>query len=520
VYLVSAVSLAMLAGGIVALVRQVFAFVVLDALPSEVLRQNTARAAGVTIVALPVWVVHWSLATRFARRDETERASPLRRLYLYAVLAAAVVVVAIGVSDLAGAFAALVARKPSGTALDLLDPLPLIAVALAVWWYHWQIAGRSRAVDGESGVSATIRRWAVYGTSYWALLVLLAAATALLRFFFELLAGPPTAGADLTVTEAVGPALAGLLVWSFHWTWSSRAPVADEDRRSVLRSVYLLGALAVAVTVTLVQAGQVLFYILGRLLGVETPGGQTGTILQLLVGPAAAGTVYGSAWWYHLRVLHRESAALTEEDPRRFGLRRLARYLVATVALSVLAVGLAGIVWTVGDLLTSSTASWDWREQMSFFATLAIVGLPTWLVVWRPRPDPAEAGALSRRLYVYLALSGAVLSVLIAGATMAYQVLALLIGARPSSEAVVDLVRAGAVVLVGVGVAGYHGRALQLDARSAGAAPRSRPTPARLRLIGPDGRVVRELAGELGALEAALDRVATEVPITEESRPR
>ncbi|GIW06535.1 MAG: hypothetical protein KatS3mg060_1340 [Dehalococcoidia bacterium] len=511
-YVVSAVSLGMLAAGVVELARTLVAMVVPTAIPANWLAENLAAAVGTTIVALPVWLFHWGLANRLAARDATERVAALRRLYLYGVLAVSAIFIAIGVSDATEALTAFAAHTRNVTVMQVIDPLPVIVVTLAVWWYHWGIAGQERRAFGEGGASATIRRWYVYGSAFWALVVLLPATTSLVRTNYDHIVGPPTFGAAWQVSESVGPALAGLLIWAAHWIWSSRGQIAEDDRRSVLRAVYLLSVIAIALTVTLVQAGQVLFYLLSRLLGVPNPGGQTGSIAQLLAGPVAAAIVYGAAWWYHQRVLRGESA-VAGEAPRRLGVRRLYRYLIALVALALLSVGLAGVLWTIGDLLSSGTgqAGFSWQEQISLFATLAIVGLPVWIAVWRPRPDVAEAASLSRRLYLYLALIGSVLAALISGAVMAFQAIALVIGARSPTEAVNDLTRALAVVLVGAGVAVYQWRALQLDASRAGALPRTAESRARLRLIGPDGRIVRELAGEMATLELAFDRLAGEL---------
>lgn len=519
-YLVSAVSLGMLAVSVVSLLQNLLNFVVGTTTSAEITRENIAIAIGAATVALPVWAIHWTIANRLSSRDASERSAALRRLYLYGVLAVSAVGVAVAASDIASRLANVMVADTSLVVSSLLDPLPPLGLAVVIWWYHWSVTRRDWNAVGEVGASATIRRWYLYGSAFWAQLVLLAATTTLVRFCLELLTGLPTAGGHVVAVDAVGPTLAGLLVWAGHWAWSTRGPSAAEDRSSVLRTVYLLGAIGVAVTVTLVQAGQVLFYLLSRLLGVTNPGGLAGTIVQLLTGPVAAAVVYGASWAFHVQVLRRE-APVTDESPRRLGVRRFYRYLVALVALSLLAVGLGGVLWTVGDLLTSATfrSETAWREQISLFATLAIVGLPVWLAVWRPVVAPSEAGALTRRLYLYLGLVAAVLAALFAGATLLYQLVAVALSVRLPAEALVDGTRAAAVLVVSAGVGGYQWRSLRLDSQRATVAPRRVTAAARLRLVGPDGRTVRELTGDAATLTALFDRLAAEVDATAVAAP-
>ncbi|MDQ6674974.1 MAG: DUF5671 domain-containing protein, partial [Chloroflexota bacterium] len=52
-------------------------------------RNTVSLSAAAALVGLPVWLVHWLWVGRWMRAEPGERASPLRRLYLYAVLVGA-----------------------------------------------------------------------------------------------------------------------------------------------------------------------------------------------------------------------------------------------------------------------------------------------------------------------------------------------------------------------------------------------------------------------------------------------
>ena len=81
-YLVSAAALVLLAVGLIFLGGTILLFVFND--PSaESTRGQLAVFTAMTVVALPVWGVHFWFARRAAIRDPFERGSAIRRLYLY-----------------------------------------------------------------------------------------------------------------------------------------------------------------------------------------------------------------------------------------------------------------------------------------------------------------------------------------------------------------------------------------------------------------------------------------------------
>ena len=270
--------------------------------------------------------------------------------------------------------------------------------------------------------------------------------------------------------DPTATALVGLGVWLVHWVvLPARLPEdsRQQDGLSVLRSVYLFLALAFGVVGTLVGISQLLYYAVGRLLGVDRPGGVGGDLLQAAAGPASIALVYGAAWAYQRHALGRQ-AAIFDESPRQAGIRRLYMYLVSLVALGALAFGLAGLLWTLVDVLFSpGAANGDyWRERVALFATVSIVGLPVWVLHWRPHaPTPAEAHSLARRLYVYLSLIAAMLTLIGSLAGALYRLIGLGLGESFSSDIATDLAHALGVACVGGVVAAYHWQVLRADAR-------------------------------------------------------
>jgi hypothetical protein len=436
----------------------------------------SVNAAG-ALVGLPVWLLHWLWTERTVRSDAQERASALRRLYLYVILAAAALVAALSMREVLVSVIDPLAevRSPIPTADAILRPLPFTFIALVVWFAHWRVAARDRPAVDETGGSATLRRWYVYGLAYIGFLLLLGGAAGVLQSAWQAIVGPGLSGL-LSLPQSAATALVGLGMWLVHWSvLPQRLPEQArlDDGRAVLRSVYLFLSLAVTIAGALLSASQVLYYAAARLLGVERPGGVGGDFLQAAAGPVSGTLIYAAGWAYQRQAV-RHQAAVFREAPRQAGTRRLYTYLVALVALVVLATGVAGLLWTLGDVIFNApaAASGGWRGQIALYATLTIVGLPVWALHWRSRPaETAESQSLARRLYVYLSLIGAMLTLVGSLAVALYRFIGLALGTPFNVEVITDLAHSLAVAIVGAIVAAYHWRVLRADARRAEAEP-------------------------------------------------
>lgn len=443
---------------------------------SERYVRDTASLYGAAaLVGLPAWLLHWLWIQRSARSDSSERASVLRRVYLYAVLAGATLVAAVSLADvMRTALGALLGVPPSGPVPDaILRPLPFTIVALCVWFPHLRVTTQDRLSVGEAGGSASLRRWYTYGAALIGFLVMLSGTRGLADAIWRAAAGASLGPLAPSVAAAASAALIGLGLWLAHWVVLPRrlGPGArDEDGTAVLRTVYLFLALAIAVVATLGGLSELLYYSVARMLGVEAPGGVGGDLLQAAAEPATTALVYGGAWAYQRAAL-RQHAAMYHEAPRQAGIRRLYTHIVALVALAALATGVSGLLWMLGDLVLASAsmlAGNAWREQVALFATMTVVGLPVWVLHWRARPaSEDDSHALARRLYLYLSLIVAALTLIGSAAAALYRLLGLALGGSFGTDVATDLAHALAVATVAVAVGAYHWRALQWDTRRA-----------------------------------------------------
>jgi hypothetical protein len=524
IYIVLAASLGMLLIGLVNLGTTALNQVLGATPPYTNVRDAYAGFGAVTVVGLPVWAIHWWIAQRLANRNPDERASAIRRLYLYLALAAIGVTLAIFLRRfLEDGIGFVLGSSTDGP--SIARSLWAVLVLFGFWLYHFRTTAADRTVVGESGTSATLRRWYAYGMVLFGLAFLLFGARNLLQQIWVLLVDRTQVIAPGgLVPTALATMLTGLTVWGFHSQWTSVAPIAEDDQRSTLRAVQRFLALTGSVALALFGASQLLYYALARVLGIEHPGGVSTDILVAVASPAATVIVFGLAWLWIRRQLAVDAGET--EAARQAGVRHLYTHLVAFLALATLAIGVAGLLWTLSDQVLNHLAhlpspsgggqgGGDWRDKISLFVTLIVVGVPMWLTHWRQSPDPAERYTLSRRLYLYATLLGSVLAVLISGAIFVYRLLALVLGTSDAGGGapVIDMGRAMSVILVAAAIGLYHRRALRSDSAARPAVPASvTPSPLTPSPLAGEGRGGGLTITIKGATEEQIRRALADLP--------
>ncbi len=99
-------------------------------------------------------------------------------------------------------------------------------------------------------------------------------------------------------------------------------------------------------------------------------------------------------------------------DPGIGVLRRLYYYVLGLAALSVGASGVSLVLRGLLETASGERTLAGGESQLALALALTLVGVPLWLYLWSlaqrsVRQHPVEAGALIRKLYVYLVLGGA-----------------------------------------------------------------------------------------------------------------
>ena len=461
-YLVSAAALVVLAAGLVLLGGTILLFVFND--PSaDASRGQLAIFTAMTVVALPVWGVHFGFAQRFGVRDPYERASALRRLYLYWACLVSALAAAVAISFLLTQLLQPVLDGQSFNALTTAQLGWAALVFAAIWAGHFYIAWLDRAVAGEEGRSATLRRWYTYIALLAGLLALLAGTSALLQAAWTDAASGTN---NRQLAGSAGLTIGGLVLWGVHARVIALRFAAD-DRHSTLRALEGFIAVAISIAVALTGASQILYYLVARALGIDNPGDAGTNFLAAAAGPGSQLLVYGIAWFLVRRRLTRDAA--TQEADRQAAIRRLYTNLASLISLAAWAIGAGMLLWSLAEQIEAPiigvTAS-DWKNPVSVSVTLLVVGGAVWLAHWRQAPWAMDRESLSRKLYVWAALLGSVLGVLAAGVGIVNAVLRQIFSEHPrlADPANLDVGHFLAVIVVAAAVGIYHWRILRADA--------------------------------------------------------
>ena len=476
IYLVSIAALAVLAFGLANLGSTALLFL-LNSPDAQYSRSSLAGFTAMVVVAFPLWAIHMWLGRRFARRDPAERASAIRRVYLYLACAGssigAAIALAMGITN-------LLQQQLDGFAFDRIvvaQDAWVAVVLLTIWAVHYRIAARDRAAVGEQGASATLRRWYMYLALVVGLFMLLIGAQGLIQAVW-VKALNNSVSIYQPLSTSAGLVVGGLLLWGFHAQVVATRHLHD-DRKSTLRAVEGFVAVGVCIVVALIGASQILYYGVARALGVNDPGGLGNDVLAGLAQPASYVLVYGPAWFLIRRRLALDAA--TGEAVRQAGMRRLYTNLVALVSMAALAVGAAGLLAALAQAAEApiiGVPAPGWKDPVSLGVTLLIVGAAVWLAHWRRVPWLEERQALSRRLYLWAVLLGSVLAVLGGAIGLLYVVFQQAFSAQPRLNDTANLAfgQSLAVVAVAAVVGIYHWRVLSSDA-STRPAKAERPTP-------------------------------------------
>ena len=472
------------------------------------LREAFSSAGALLVVGGVVWGLHWWGAQRTVAPARPlaldERRSVLRQGLIYAVLLTAAWQVASALQPLlqglleAGPVAGgtRVRQAVSGT-------LPQLLIYGLAWAYYWRVQAADARVAPARRRAATLRRWYFYLVNAAALSALMFALAELARTLWERLTtiapliSSDTTGRFVPIAASVATILTAGAGWAGHWTWvqrQTRTQVAEQQ--GVLRPVYLYAMLFQMITVALSSLAGFLHDGLRLLLG-SNPLVSGDSLLTAAGRPLLTAAVYGVFWAYHWQVVRGAAVQGQAALPRPAAIRRLYHHLVAAIGLALLAGGGTDLLRLLFDLGLRGAATTDlsraaWGDQISLCATLLSVGALVWGGQWARLQQEArgadgadERQALSRRIYLYLALFAAVITLLISSGLLLYEAFRAALG-EPITPTVLSALTwpLAAGLTAGVLLA-YHLRTLRGDshARTTGAVDGAGPVHAEALLI-------------------------------------
>ena len=434
----------------------------------------------------------------------------LRRLILYVLLFALVVITASGLSGLLERLfrtaSTLVSNDVAGLALSLAFTLIGGPLALLLWWFVW------KRLDDASERRAP--GWGLYLTGIYAV-SLIVSTTSLLTL--------ATSFVDTRESHWPSPLANGIVwagIWWWHrWMWKHpRKPSSHlEDVRAVVGSVFGLllaagagiaalgGLLDVAIrgftaTATLERwwlpilrslmwaaGGAVVWWwhwfreggrrfqtglvdvaviAVGIFIAGITGLGGLGVILFVILrlafdrsdplndlleplAPAIAAAAIGAlVWRYHRTAsVHRSTRT-----------RRASLLVTSAVALAAAASGIGVVVNALLAAAVSPLAGGATRTLLLGGISSLAVGAPVWWLAWKPRHQPRTADDIppGRRVYLVAFFGVSAVVALITLLVIGYRLFEFLLG-DVSGGGLLDRIRAPLGLLVAAGlVAGYH----------------------------------------------------------------
>lgn len=498
-YLASGISLAVMASGAYMLLslalRQAATGFGGRLLSSGSIRSELSLAIALVLVALPLWALHWYLATRGTDGpDEAgleERRSAIRSLYFAVVALVGLLAVLTAGFQLLSAILATLLGASDRSLTDAVSRIALVVVAGAVWAYHFSLRGRELRRTPLSGVAAWLPRLYRYGASWIGLGMMVFGASGAISVILEVLVGAPTFGGDPDSAQSalVSPLAAlvcGSLVWLVHWFEGERAArdahlIGEDERRTRLRSVYFGGVILVASAAVLLTCFTVLDQVVGWLAGVDdVPDLRNAT--EDVLGPLLTVLPVVVAGGLHLRRQIRELVPVDAAAVR--SAQRVAVHLVAAVGLVMLSAGAFQLLDVILHALIGgqsiSQIGSDSRLPTGIAAVIvgAAAWLPSWTWILRRRAErpEIELRAAASRGYVYLAIALALIAFVPAAALIVFRTIDTILGASGGGLGSA-LATPLAVSIVALAVAGYHSLLLR-EEQAVGREMRPDTTPA------------------------------------------
>lgn len=439
-YLVAAISIEVVLWGIIGLLRSIF-----NAQDITNNASNLASALALIFVGVPIFLIHWGWAQGVSSKDAEEHSASVRAVFLYGILLGTLIPVvqnllalinrAILSSAHLSAYRAVV-----GGYQTWLDNLIAIIINLLIAAYFWNVLRSNWKNLTESENFVEIRRlyrfvWVLYG-----LLMAVYGVQQAITYAFFFPTGVLGSIGKETAVNAIALMVIGSPIWYYAWRLLQDALPDPDEKESYLR-LGLLYLLALGgVIVFLVSTGDLLYRILLQLFGDDLPANE---FIRELGGPISVAVPFGVIWAYYGKWLNQQFA-FDENLPRRAGKHRLYTYILSFLGLAATVTGLITLFSVLIDLTLGNKYLSDSGIRAPFSGALAtlVIGLPVWLMNWRPAQAQALADddmgdharrSVIRKAYLYLVLFASVIGGMISAGTLVFDLINAALGGGSSN---------------------------------------------------------------------------------------
>jgi len=427
-YAVAAISIEVVLWGIITLLRSIFtAGKILDG------ASTLAQALSLILVGMPIFLVHWLWAQNVSAKDDEEKTASLRAIFLYGILLGTVIPAVQNLLALIDRIFLATAdlstyRAVIGGTQTWVDNLIAIVINLLIAAYFWNILKAEWRALSETENFAEIRRlyrfiWMLYG-----LLMLVYGSQQALDYAFTLSATNVLGmiGRE-TVVNAIALLVIGTPIWYYSWRILQDVLPDPAERESYLR-LGILYLLSLSGVIVVLSAGGSLIYV--TLLHLFGDGKSVAEFVQDIGGPISIGLPFAVIWTYYGKWLSQQFA-FDESAPRRAGKQRLYFYILSFLGLSATLFAIASLLSVIVDQLTAKSYILNGGISSPISSALAalVVGLPLWLMTWRPMQADALADndtgdharrSVIRKTYLYLVLFASVIGGMISAGILIF----------------------------------------------------------------------------------------------------
>ena len=472
-YLVAFISIEIVLWGLVGLLRSVVDDTVsggADAL---------AQALALILVGVPIFLIHWLWAQRASARDEEEKTASLRAAFLYGILLATLIPVV--QNTLAFIDRSLV--QAAGLEVDrafrafseqtLADNLIAIFMNGIVAAYFWNVLRHEWATITDRENFSEVRRLYRYIWMLYGLLMTVYGAQQVLRYLFYV---PGDVLGELgreVMLNGLALLLVGTPVWIYSWrviqdSLPDPAEMGSSLRLGILYILALGGVITVITTAwTIVNA--ILLIVFGADFNFRD-------FMQEIGGPISIGIPLGAVWVYYGYWLNRHIQAVGDVVSRA-ALKRLYNYILAFIGLVVSFIGVATLLMFIIDILTGSGIALNssLRSELASSISSILVGLPLWLMMWRPMQAEAfiqgDVGdharrSVIRKFYLYLVLFASVIGGMATAVGLVYQLIRVVLNGDADDGFANDLLNLVQLLFLFGVVMVYHLNVLRADGAS------------------------------------------------------
>jgi hypothetical protein len=250
-------------------------------------------------------------------------------------------------------------------------------------------------------------------------------------------------------------------------------------------------------------------------------GGGTGwnDFVRDIGGPLSVGVPLGAIWAYYGHWLNQHIAAVNDQV-RAAGMRRLYHYILSAIGLVVSFVGVGTLFNFFIDLITRESLLVSEGTRVALATSIAslVVGLPVWLLNWRPMQGEAllenEIGdharrSVIRKFYLYLVLFVAVIGGMATAVALVYQLIRVVLVGDAGSDFLNTLLNTLQLLFLFGVVLVYHLSKLRADGASTADALAEKQTRFNVLIVDAGDGVVDAVRNALSKLGAQVQVTAT-----------